>query len=71
MAQKNFKQAVEEFTQANQQDPRVIFLTAQAYPAAGDLAQARALAKKAADFNGLNPTYAFVRAKAKKLAQAS
>jgi hypothetical protein len=45
-----------------------MFLTAAAMRAAGDAQKAATLAAKAAKFNGLNFNYAFVRAKAGKVA---
>jgi tetratricopeptide (TPR) repeat protein len=68
MAEKNYKVAVDELKRANQQDPRVVYLTAVALQGAGDSRQAQALAKKAAQFNGLNFTYGYVRSKAQRLA---
>jgi tetratricopeptide (TPR) repeat protein len=61
------KVAVAELAQANQQDPRVLYLLAVAYSAAGDKAKAQATAKRAAGFNGLALNYGFVLAKAKGL----
>jgi tetratricopeptide (TPR) repeat protein len=58
--------AVEEFTRANQQDPRILYLTGQAWQAAGNSEKATAFVRKAADFNGLAFNYAYVRTKAKK-----
>lgn len=59
--------AVTELAQANQQDPRVLYLLAVAYSTAGDKARAQASAKKAAGFNGLSLNYGYVLAKAKGL----
>jgi len=53
--------AVEQLQQANQQNPQILYLLAQAYQAAGDLDQARIYAARAAHFNGLSFFYAFVR----------
>ncbi len=58
-AEKNYTAAVDELKRANQQDPRVVYLTALALQGAGDSRQAQALAKKAAQFNGLNFNYGF------------
>jgi tetratricopeptide (TPR) repeat protein len=59
--------AVTELAQANQQDPRVLYLLAVAYSTAGDKARAQATAKRAAGFNGLSLNYGYVLAKAKGL----
>lgn len=56
--------AIQHLTQANQQDPAVLYMLAKAYHGAGDHAKARETALQAANFNGLNFNYAFVRAKA-------
>jgi tetratricopeptide (TPR) repeat protein len=69
LAEKQYDDAIAHLGQANQQDPEVVYLTALAYQGKGDSAKAKALAAKAADANVLPlATYAFVRAKAKKLA---
>jgi tetratricopeptide (TPR) repeat protein len=70
LEEKRHADAVTEFQQANQQDPRILYLTALALQGKGDAQQARELAQKAAAFNGLNFNYGFVREKAKKLASA-
>ena len=67
LADKRGAEAVQELTQANQQDPRVLYLTALAFRESGDARQAAAFAKKAARFNGLAFNYAFVRTKAATL----
>ncbi len=69
LAQKDDKTAVAELKQANQQDPRVLYLLAVAQAGSGDKASARNTAASAADFNGLSLNYGFVRAKAKELTQ--
>jgi hypothetical protein len=53
--------------QANQQDPRILYLMAVAAKGAGDSARAATLAAKAAKFNSLNFNYAFVRSKARTI----
>jgi tetratricopeptide (TPR) repeat protein len=68
LAEKRGAAAVQELKASNQQDPRIMFLTAEAMRAAGDTQNAATLAAKAAKFNGLNFNYAFVRAKAAKVA---
>jgi tetratricopeptide (TPR) repeat protein len=67
LARKDHKTAVAELTQANQQDPRVLYLLAVAQSESGDKNGARATATRAADFNGLSANYGYVRAKAKAL----
>jgi tetratricopeptide (TPR) repeat protein len=64
---KDYAKAVDELTQANQQDPRVLFHLALAWRGKGDAAKAAALLKNAADFNALGFNYGFVRAKARKM----
>jgi tetratricopeptide (TPR) repeat protein len=69
MAEKQYDAALAHFAQANQQDPQVLYWTALAHGAKGNTARAKELAAKAANANVLpQVTYAFVRAKAKKLA---
>ncbi|MEO6325709.1 MAG: tetratricopeptide repeat protein [Thermoanaerobaculia bacterium] len=66
LAEKNYPLAVAELRQANQQDPRALYLLAVALKESGDPA-ARELALKAANFNGIAPNYPYVRTKAKAL----
>ena len=63
--------AAQEFAGANQQDPKVLYLTALALRDAGDNARAMKLAAKAAKFNGLAFNYGYVRTKAAKLVNQS
>jgi tetratricopeptide (TPR) repeat protein len=65
----NFKAAIAELAQANQQDPVVLYETALAFAAAGDSANAKATAAKVADFNALSFNLGYVRSKAKALAK--
>jgi tetratricopeptide (TPR) repeat protein len=62
--------AVAELAQANQQDPRVLYLLAVAHQAAGDPVKAKQAGVQAADFNGLSPNYGYVRGKAKAMVAA-
>ena len=72
LAERGFDAAISELGQANQQDPQVLFLTAQAYRGKGDAAKAKDLAGRAAKANVLPlVTYAFVRSRASKLEAAS
>ena len=64
---KKFSVAIDELSHANQRDPRVLYLSAVAMRGAKDTKGAKAMAAKAADFNGLAPDYAYVRAKAQAL----
>ena len=69
LAEKKYDDAIMHLGQANQQDPEVIYLTAQAYEWKGESAKAKELAAKSANANVLPlVSYAFVRAKAKKMA---
>jgi len=64
LADKRGAEAVKELAQANQQDPKVLYLTALAFRESGDARQSAMFAKKAARFNGLSFNYAYVRRKA-------
>ncbi len=65
--EKKYDVAVAELDQASQQDPRVLYLLAVALHGKGDVARARELAVKAADFNALGVNYAYVRKHAREL----
>jgi len=64
MAGRDWPVAVENLLQANQQNPQILLLLAQAYEASGDRGNARTYAARAAHFNGLAFAYAFVRGEA-------
>jgi Tfp pilus assembly protein PilF len=66
LKEKQFDQAITHLTQANQQDPYVLYRLAKAHKGKGDQAKAEELFKKSANHNTL-PTlnHAFARAKAK------
>lgn len=67
LEEKNYDVAVTEFTQANQQNPDVLYLLGHAYHGKGDAAKAKESFTKAAKFNSLPAlNYAFVRSKAEK-----
>jgi tetratricopeptide (TPR) repeat protein len=68
IAESKPKLAATELAQANQQDPRVLYLHAAALSAAGDAAKARSAARKVAEWNALSLNYGYVRSKAKQLA---
>jgi tetratricopeptide (TPR) repeat protein len=70
LAQKSYAAAVAELRQANDQDPRVLYLLAVALQGAGDGAKARQVGTQAADFNGLSGNYGYVRGKAKAMVTA-
>jgi tetratricopeptide (TPR) repeat protein len=71
LAEKSWATAAAELGQANQQDPRVLYLTAVALQGKGDQAAARETGARAADFNGLSNTYGYVRGKAKAMLSAT
>ena len=69
LSAKQYDDAIMHLGQASQQDPEVVYLTALAYQGKGDGAKAKELAAKAAQANVLPlVSYAFVRAKARKMA---
>jgi tetratricopeptide (TPR) repeat protein len=69
LAQKDNDKAIAELDQANQQDPHNLYRLGQAYEGKGETAKAHDLYSQAAGFNSLPQlNYAFVRAKAWKLA---
>jgi tetratricopeptide (TPR) repeat protein len=67
-AEKHHAAAAAEFQQANQQDPRVLYMTSQALSASGNSAEAEKFAAKATKFNQLSFNYAYVRNKPDKSA---
>jgi tetratricopeptide (TPR) repeat protein len=71
LAEKDYKTAAAAFREANQQDPRVLYLTALADRGKGDLAAAKQASAQAADWNALSPTYGYVRGKAKAMLQTA
>ena len=64
---KDYARALTELQQASQQDPRVLYLTAIALHGKGDRPKAKETLARAAEFNELNPNYAYVRTKAKEM----
>jgi len=70
MAEGNAQQAIEALEQGNQRNPRIIYLTAQAYERAGQAEPAHAYCDKVANFNELNLNLAFVRSSANEMLQA-
>ena len=67
LAEKDYKTAAAAFREANQQDPRVLYLQALADQGAGNLAAAKQANATAADWNALSPTYGYVRGKARAM----
>jgi len=67
LEEKRAAAAAQEFAQANQQDPRILYLTAIAWRDAGNAQRAATFAAKAANFNGLSFSYGYVRSKAQKI----
>ena len=68
--EKRYDDAIAELAKSSPQDPYVTYQTALAYQGKGDAAKAKQLAEQAANANILPSfNYAFVRTKAKKLAQ--
>jgi hypothetical protein len=63
LAEKHGDVAVAEFKQANQQDPRILYMTSQALTVAGKSDEAAKFSDKAAGFNGLSFNYAYLRNK--------
>lgn len=68
LQRKDYAKAAGELAQANNLDPRVQYHLALALQGQGDAKGAREAARQAADHNGLNFNYAYVRGKAKELA---
>jgi tetratricopeptide (TPR) repeat protein len=69
LGEKDYETAITELQQANQQNPRNLFRLGQAYAGKGDNAKALEYYAQAAEFNSLPQlNYAFIRAKAQKMA---
>ncbi|HYG79125.1 MAG TPA: tetratricopeptide repeat protein [Pyrinomonadaceae bacterium] len=69
LAEKDYDKAIAELQQTGQQNPQNFYRLCQAYQGKGDSAKAKEFCGKAADFNSLPLlNYAFVRAKARKMA---
>jgi len=63
LAEKHGDAAVAEFKQANQQDPRILYMTSQSLTVAGKSNEAAKFADEAEKFNGLSFNYAYLRNK--------
>lgn len=70
LAEKDYAVAVAELREANQQDPRVVYLLATALDGKGQTREAKQAAVAAADWNALSNTYGYVRGKAKAMLTA-
>jgi tetratricopeptide (TPR) repeat protein len=69
LADKDYDKAIAELQQANRQNPQNLYRLSQAYQGKGDNAKAKEFGAKVAGFNSLPQlNYAFVRAKAQKIA---
>ncbi|HEX5873882.1 MAG TPA: tetratricopeptide repeat protein [Pyrinomonadaceae bacterium] len=67
LEEKNYDAAIASLTQANQQNPDVLYLLGQAYHGKGDTTKAKESFTRAAKFNSLPQlNYAFVRSKAQR-----
>ena len=67
LARSNWDTAISELSQSDQGDPYTMFLLARAYLGKGDRVQGLATLERAANFNGLAFSYAFVRPAALQL----
>ena len=68
--EKNYDNAINEFLQAEQRNPRILFKIAEAYEGLANKEKAKEFFTKTANFNEISTDYAFVRNKAfKKLAE--
>jgi tetratricopeptide (TPR) repeat protein len=63
LAEKHGDVATAEFRQANQQDPRILYMTSQALMIAGKSDEAAKFSNKAEKFNGLSFNYAYLHNK--------
>ena len=66
MADKDYEKAAAELARGNQQDPRVLYNLGLALQGKGDAQPARETLGRAANFNGLNFNYGYVRKKAQQ-----
>ena len=70
LAEGNGAEAVAHFEQANDQDPRILLLTARAHEAAGNQEAAAELVRQVAEFNQLSFPLSYVRGEARRPAGA-
>jgi tetratricopeptide (TPR) repeat protein len=66
LEEKRYAAASQELAHANQRDPRVLLMMAQAEQGAGNAQRASALAQKAAHFNELSFNFAYVKKRAER-----
>ena len=66
LSEKRYENAVNEFLQADQRNPRILFNIAEAYEGLGNKEKAKEFFTKTANFNEISRAYAFVRNKAIK-----
>jgi tetratricopeptide (TPR) repeat protein len=71
IAGRQYDVALGELGKSTDQNPRVLYLTAVALQGKGDTQRARAAAQAVANFNALNPNYAYVRPAAQKMLAGS
>jgi len=72
LAEKDYDKAIAELQQTGQQNPQNLYRLGQAYQGKGDNAKAKEFNTKAAGFNSLpQMNYAFIRTKARKMADDS
>jgi tetratricopeptide (TPR) repeat protein len=72
LAEKDYDKAIDELQQANEQNPQNLFRLGEAYEAKGDHAKAHDFFNQAATANPLPQlNFAFIRAKAQKMAAAN
>src|SRR3954463_6040906 len=71
LAEKRYAAASDEFNQANQRDPRILLLMADAAQGGGNTERAAALAQKAAHFNELSFNFAYVKKRAERFRASS
>ena len=70
LSEKRYDNALTEFLQADQRNPRILFKIAEAYEGLGNKEKAKEFFTRTANFNEISTNYAFVRNKAfKKLAE--
>jgi hypothetical protein len=70
LAEGNGTEAVAHLEQANDQDPRVLLLTARAHEAADNQEAAAELIRQVAEFNQLSFPLSYVRTQARDMARA-
>ncbi len=64
---RNFHQAAHYYEKANSLNPRVLYLTAEAHHAGGEITRALEIYQKVANFNTLNVNLAYVKTRAEEM----